>query len=192
MLERHRWVQERDIAWTVAAVSGSSESDVIRAYGGDPDKPIGHLAFADVPWVPDDDMGDFFYLQILTHDKHVVAIEKNGWAGLNAHLAERASQGGSFFAVYWSPVATRIVEAVKGELVADFEPLLAASLTGDGDLQPAWTSEIVFTTETLEAEMMEAMEQRTGLAFDPNWLEFELTTFRIPDPRTLQEEVEAP
>ena len=128
-----------DLAWTVAVVGGRTKAEVVLAYGGDPERPIGSLRFdATFDLVPEDDLGRYFFIQTLTDGDHVVVLENNGWAGADAGLACRVSRdGGTFFSVYWSPSGTRIVQAADGVLVADFDPLFVGQPAGAGDTYPA-------------------------------------------------------
>lgn len=177
---RYRWVDEdQDLSWTVAAIEGLSEADVVTLYGGDPARPRGSCTFEQAG-IPQDDFGKYFHLQTVTRGRHVVAIENNGWIGRSAELAQRVSSPSSkFFSVYWSPVATHITQAEHGNLVADFEPLDAAPPEQPGERLPSWLSEVIFTADGLRSTMLVAMEKQTGLVFDRRWLEQPLPTYRI-------------
>jgi hypothetical protein len=181
---RYDWAEDEDIvmSWTAAVIQGQDKASVIRAYGGNPDTPIGTFRFNDAH-VPIDDVGDYLHIQVMTHDDAVIAIEPNGWAGSSETTASRASQsGGRFFSVYWSPVATRITQAVDGKIVAHFDPLNAQPPERLGETLPTWLDQIIFTTEKLNATMLVAMELETGVAFDPTWLNEPMPTYRVPPP----------
>jgi len=182
MLDRYQWANEDyDLSWTVAAVEGRTEAEVIRAYGGDPEHPIGSMTFADtVTLVPEEELGEWFVIQTMTTGRHVVALENNGWLGTRPELAERVTaDGGTFFSVQWSPVASRIVQAEDSKLLADFEPLFAGEDTGE--LVPQWAREAVFAADGLRAAMLQAMEEQAGLTFDRTWLEAPLRTYRVSE-----------
>jgi hypothetical protein len=185
MLERHErylWADnDFDLAWTVAAIEGTTAQDAVAAYsGGEPAEPVGQMEFGRA-YVPEDDLGDYFIIQVMLHGRRIVVIENNGWLGTNRQIAQRASSaGGRFFSVYWSPSGDRIVQAINGELVASFEPLSIGDTSSEGDTHPEWLRDTVFSTEGLHSTMLAVLEEQTGIAFDPQWLRKELQTYRIP------------
>lgn len=179
MLDRYQWANEDfDLSWTVAAVEGRTEAEVIQAYGGDPEHPIGSMPFADtLNLVPEEELGEWFVIQTMTTGRRVVVLENNGWLGTSPELAERVTaDGGKYFSVQWSPVASRIVQAEGGKLLADFEPLFADQ--GSGELVPQWAHEVVFAADGLRAAMLLAMEEQAGLGFEKVWLNAALPTYR--------------
>jgi hypothetical protein len=180
MLDRYRWANEdHDLSWTVAAVEGRTEPEVIRAYGGDPDHPLGSMTFADtLDLVPEEELGEWFVIQTMTTGRHVVVLENNGWLGARPELAERVTaKGGKFFSVQWSPVASRIVQAENGKVLADFEPLFTDQDTAE--LVPQWAHEAVFAAEGLRAAMLAAMEEQAWVGFEPRWLGEDLAAYRV-------------
>jgi hypothetical protein len=197
---RYEWIHEcaGDLgAFTVAVIEGCSESEVIRGYGGDPDHPIGAMTFeaaepdlyGSLPpplencfvGVPADEAE--LLLRTLTHERYVVALENNGFAGVQAALARKLSRdGGRFFGVFRNVNAvTRIVQAIDGNVVADFEPMFSPK-SADEYGYPAWRTDKMFEVESLETDMLEAMTQQTGLVLRREWFEQELPTYRIPMP----------
>jgi hypothetical protein len=184
--EKYQWADEDyDLALTVAVIDGCPEDEVVRAYGGDPSRPVGGMTFAETfTLVPDEDFGDYFFVQTLNVGRFVVALENNGWAGTSTAVARHVSQdGGSFFSVHWDAVTNRIVEARNGKLTADFDPLLAQGPTGPGGVYPAWLEEVVFTPEGLRSSMLMAMELRTRLGFEREWFDLKLGVWRVSGSR---------
>lgn len=180
MLDRYQWANEDyDLSWTVAAVEGRPEAEVIRAYGGDPNHPIGLMPFADtMALVSEEDLGDYGFIQTMATGRHVVVLENNGWLGSRPELAERVTaDGGKFFSVQWSPVTSRIVQAENGKLLADFEPLFANEDTDE--LVPQWAHEAVFTADGLRAAILLALEEQAGARVERVWLEQELAVYRV-------------
>jgi Family of unknown function (DUF6461) len=167
----------------VAVVDGSGEAEVIRAYGGEPHRSAGALPFdAVLNLVPEEDLGKYSFAQTLVHAGHVVVIENNGWAGKDTELAQRASHGGRFVSVYWSPTGTRVVEAIGGTLTADFDPLYTTDDAAEppaGETYPEWLNDVSFPMDHLQAAMLDALEQRTGVAFERDWLSLQLETYRV-------------
>ncbi|MGQ0840853.1 DUF6461 domain-containing protein [Actinokineospora sp.] len=186
MLNRHQWAdKEYDLAWTVAVVSDRNPDDVVKAYGGDPSSPMDQATFEE-SWVPEDNFGEYFHVQILTHGGYVIAIEQNGWTGSIPEVARRASAGGRFFSVHWNVNGVyRIVQAAEGQVSALFDPMSANGPVELGEVRPAWASETVFEVDHLRSTCLHVMEQQTGLAFDRNWLDRRLPLYRIPPPRVL-------
>jgi uncharacterized protein (UPF0248 family) len=177
---KYAWADEDDISWTVAVIADRTEADVVRIYGGDPGEKVGEFAFDDA-WVPEEDFGRYFHLQVLTAGRNTVAIEPNGLTGKQPEIARRASaDGGSFFSVYWSVNGVVYLTAAEdGRLTAAFD----AVIFYNGDLVPEWVDERDFDADTGSASIcMALMEQRTGVAFQREWLTRRLPTYRIPDP----------
>lgn len=188
LTEKYAWADEdENLAWTVAVIDGFDADEVIRIYGGDPAQPLGQWTFDDA-WVPEDDFGEYFYVQVITHDGYVVAIEPNGWTGKVAEIARRASaDGGRFFSVYWNADGRwYIVQAINGAVTGSFD----VALRYPTDLLPAWAVEVDFSTNNLGALCLALMEQQTGLVFDPAWLRDKLPTYRIPDPDVMLRDVD--
>ena len=118
MLDRYQWANEDyDLSWTVAAVEGRPEAEVIRAYGGDPNHPIGSMPFADtMALVPEEDLGDYGFIQTMATGRHVVVLENNGWLGSRPELAERVTaDGGAGGSVRAAPHAGHVT-ASSGSL----------------------------------------------------------------------------
>jgi hypothetical protein len=176
-VSRYHWVEVKDFAWTAAVIEGRSEADIVRGYGGDPDHPVGVMPFA---VATSEEIGVYSYVQTFTHDRYVVVLENNGWAGADPTLAREMSRnGGQFFSIYWSPVSERIVQAADGKLIANFIPTFPPPYLED--LYPAWWTDEMFCPPTMYSGMLEAMTQQTGLVFKQEWLDKELPTYRIPN-----------
>lgn len=180
--QHHLWVDDDyDLAWTVAAIEGRTEDEVVDAYSGGRSEPVGWMEFSKA-YVPEDDLGDYFMIQILSHGRHVVVIENNGWLGTRKEIVRRASVNGELFSLYWSPAGDRVVQATNGTITAWFEPLSVGDASGEGDTHPDWLRDVVFTTEGLHSTMLALMEQQSGLNFNRGWLSTSLPTYRIPAP----------
>lgn len=193
LIDRYRWVDDPDLdlAWTVATITGRTADEVVQTYGGDPADPVGELTYEGAG-VPYDDFGKYFHLQILVPDGHVVAIENNGWSGTLPETGRRASaNGAAFFSVYWSPSADRLMQAVDGTVTAYFNPLRYDPADDRFDVYPAWAAGAGLEHDGTDAGpiCMALMEQQTGLAFQPEWLDLALPTYRIPDPHALFRDV---
>jgi Family of unknown function (DUF6461) len=191
---RYDWANGMD-PWTASVIEDRSEAEVIRAYGGDPDHSIGTMPFAavmdiqlrenfhdvgiDGPAPPTQrrENGTYLYIQTIAHDRYVVVLENNGFIGTDANLARHLSQhGGRFFSVFWNVNAvTRIVQAIDGKLIADFEPLFQHS-SGYGI--PTWRTDGMFPMGRVQSGMVEAMTQQTGLVFEREWLDKPLPVYR--------------
>jgi|SRR5262249_15329216 len=188
MLERYRsyrWADEaHDLAWTVAVISGRRADDVVTLYGADPGSPE-ELSFGEAEQernehLADPNSAERGLLQVLTRDGHVVVIEPNGWLGAEPQRARKISEDHChFFSIYWSPVATRIVQAVDGQLVADFEPLFTDRASRPAGRYPDWIDEYLWPADGLQSTMLVALAEQTGVAFDRQWLYRRLPTYRV-------------
>ncbi|MGH3759887.1 DUF6461 domain-containing protein [Actinophytocola sp.] len=192
LIDKYAWIQEYDtLAWTVAVIQGRTEPDVIAVYGGDPAESLESRPFDDAI-VPDEDFGTWFYLQTVTADTAVVAIENNGWTGTVPEIARRATAaGGRFCSVHWNVEGRwRIVQANDGQVTACFDVSMAADGMDTFDKLPAWLDDADLSDDSLDATCLAILEQQTGLAFEPSWLTVPLPTYRIPDPDVLLKDVE--
>lgn len=182
MLERYAWADDHGAgieSWTVAVVEGRSPDDVVRIYGGDPDKPVGERYFAQLYYLQGDERRGYkFHLQVLTSGEHVVALENGGYTGNLPEIARRCSvDGGRFFSVYWSPSCPpQLIQAIDGQLTAYFK------LASTGEPAPPWIKDLSVDAKKLRSTALALMEQQTGLAFDRDWLTAARLTYRIPDP----------
>ncbi|WP_422647038.1 hypothetical protein [Actinoalloteichus caeruleus] len=185
LIEKYRWAdQDEDLVLTLAVTTCGSVDEVVSAYGGSGRGPV--LLTHDDAWVPQEDFGSYFHVQVLTEGSRTVMIEPNGWAGNLPGIARRASSRGFFLSVHWSMSGTRrVVEARGGAVVSWFNPFLIAEPGGAGDLVPAWAEDTVFDDEWPNASSFAAVELRTGLAVDRSWFTTPLPTYRIPDPDQL-------
>lgn len=185
--DRHVWADDDyDLAWTVAVLQGIDVETVLTVYGGSASSTrLGKLTFAEAMHDRNEHFDDHAVLQLLVHERYVVAMEPNGWIGNLPRIAQRTSRGGgSFFSVYWSPSASRIVQARDGQVTANFDPNFIGLPAGTGDLLPGWVGDNDFPLEHLKSSCLAAMEQQTGMAFDRAWLQRKLPTYRIPPPLT--------
>lgn len=188
LIAKYGWLAEYpDLAWTVAVIKGRTADEVVRIYGGDPSQPIGELTFEEA-WVAESDFGQYFHLQTLVVDDQVLAIENNGWSGSLPEIARRCSAaGGQFMSVYWGPTASQVMAAVDGVVTAYFDPLYVEPGEGPGDDEryPTWLVPEDFATTQPKAGSLALLEQQTGIAFSPAWMNTRIHTYRIPDPDRL-------
>ncbi|HSV64508.1 MAG TPA: DUF6461 domain-containing protein [Mycobacteriales bacterium] len=185
-VRRYAWADEaHDLAWTLAVVEGLDPAGVVAAYGGDPARSVGSITF-EQEQVPVGEFGKYHYLQVLARERHVLAIENNGWAGKSVEVAKGASRDrGRFFSVYWSLNANyTLTQAIDGRIVAHFDPLTVQHPAPPGEIYPAWITDVVFTDDSLHAVLLALLEEQTGLAFAREWLTAELPAYRIPDDLT--------
>ncbi|WP_157440462.1 DUF6461 domain-containing protein [Actinokineospora inagensis] len=170
-MQHYAWADEDyDLCLTVAVVTGQSVAEVVRAYGGDPARTPDVLPFP-AAVMEEDEVGSVFLPQVREVEGRVVVIENIGWLGTTGEVATRASMGGEFVCVHWDLNAhSRIVEAVDGQVVATFEPLIEEAPPGVGE---------VFGQDALNAEMLAWLEQRSGVGFDRAWLTEPAATYRV-------------
>jgi hypothetical protein len=79
----------------------------------------------------------------------------------------------------------RITEATSSEVTAYFEPSSGQGQAAPDDVAPTWASSVEFAPGHLRAICLALVEQRTGVAFEQQWCETTLPTYRIPDPDVL-------
>jgi hypothetical protein len=185
LIDKYAWVNEIE-AWTVSVVEGRRRDDVVRAFGGDPADPAGEFTFAgvDAQRGPQVDHLEF-YVQLLTVGDHVVAIEHNGWSGSLPEIARRCStDGGRFFSVYWNVNGFgMITQAIDSAVTACFEALYPFGATqNQGERRPDWAIGSEDDVDRAWQVDMALLEQQTGVAVDPAWLQTPLLTYSIPDP----------
>ncbi len=180
MLERYQWADnDESLAWTVSVVEGRTQADIVEAFSGKP-TPIATMTF-DEARVPEEELGRISYLQILHLGRHMIGIENNRWVGQGIEVARRASaNGGQFFSAYWNIEGRRrIVQAISGQPIANFDVALLGDVVYPDDIVPSWVSQSDFPTGSLGAACLAAMEKETGVAFDRSWLQLSLPTFEI-------------
>lgn len=171
-------------SWTVAVVEGRSAEDVVRVYGGDPDRVVGKYCFAQLCYLQGDERSGYkFHLQVLASGDHVVALENHGYTGNLPEVARRCSaDGGRFFSVYWSPSSRpQLVQAIDGQLTSYFDLCLGEE-PNTGEPAPPWIKNLNIDLAKLRSTSLALMEQQTGLAFDRDWLTEVRPTYRISDP----------
>ncbi len=104
LIDKYVWADEdENLVLTLAVVTGSSVSELVRVYGGGDIEPV--LLNHDDAWVPQKDFGSYFHVQTLTEGLYTVAIEPNGWTG--SLPRDRASRVG------WWIVCQRLLEHVR-------------------------------------------------------------------------------
>lgn len=192
LIDRYAWIKEYDtLGWTAAVIQSRTEPDVVSIYGGDPAQPLEPRPFPDAV-VPEEDYGSWFYLQTVTTDSFVVAIENNGWTGTLPEIGRQAStDGGRFFSVYWTVEGRwRILQAESSRVMACFDVARAVHRADPFDKLPSWIDDVDLSDDNIDATCLALLEQQTGVAFDPAWLQRALPTYRIPDPDEMLKDVE--
>ena len=187
---KYAWIEaEQGLAWTLAVSTGVLASNVVRAYGGDPDIRMGTSTFESSA-VPADEYGQYFCLRILDGPGFVAAIENNGWSGKVPEIARRVTRkGGRYFSVYWNRHGhAYVTEAEDGRVTAFFEPLFADTRPGPGAIHPEWLDKD-FDIEHYKAASLAALEERTRISFHRLWLDLKAPTYRIPNPDVLLRDV---
>jgi hypothetical protein len=118
----YRWIRgtELGMAATVTVVTEADVTEVLTAFGADPESPeplkdgngaIAALYTAD-PWVA-----------VLDARTAVIAVEYNGFQGSNREVLERASVGGRAASMFWNVNGmTCLSFAEDGEVLASYEP----------------------------------------------------------------------
>lgn len=194
LVRRYAWAKDIKLeAWTVAVIERRAIDDVIQIYGGDPAAPVGELTFTGVDEYRGPQLDHLeFYLQILTHHEHVVAIENDGFSGSFPEIARRCSAGGGhFFSVYWNVNAFGMVtQAIDGTITANFEMIAPTAPEADQwERRPDWAIGPETDIEVVRQTCMARLEQQTGVAVDPAWLREAWPTYRIPDPYWLYRDI---
>lgn len=187
LINKYAWADEDDdLVLTLGVLPGGSLAKATRVYGVQDADITLRLNHHDA-WVPQEDFGSYFHVQLVeVDDDATVAIEPNGWTGAVPEIARRASEGGRFFSVHWSMSGSRrIVEAVSGKVTAFFNPFLIAEPGGMGDVVPDWVEDVVFDIDQPNASSFAAVELRTGVQVERAWFTEPLPTYRIPDPDVL-------
>jgi hypothetical protein len=189
LVAQYAWADaDEPEAYTFSVISGKTEDEVIRAFGGDPaasrlmtfaetvDEQASHL------------YDDYELLRVVTADKHVIAIEW-GYHGSIPEIARRASaEGGEFFSVYRNVNARyQVLHALDGRVDGMFDPfdLEDAAWTDPKEELPVWAEGVTFHMETLCAESFALMERTMGVAIDPGWMDASLRTVLLASPSTL-------
>ena len=179
----------------MAVVEGRTADDVLCIYGGDPNNSIGEFTFAQLSHMKG--RGEPYPIEfnvILPYvDQHVVAVENDGYSGSIPEIARRCSaNGGRFFSVYWNVNAFGLMtQAVDGEVTAYFEHLYPfAPEPESNEIRPDWAIGPELDVTLAKQACLALMEQQTGLAFDPFWLNDARPAYRIPDPHSMLKDVE--
>ncbi|MFH8394630.1 DUF6461 domain-containing protein [Streptomyces sp. NPDC018036] len=195
LVARYAWADADKLdAYTFSVITGTTESEVIRAFGGDPGASR-LMTFAETvdeqAAHPNEDYG---LLRVVSADRHVIAIER-GFHGSIPEIARRASaEGGEFFSVYRSVNARyQVMHALDGRVDGMFDPFeLEDAAWMDPEPQvPEWAEGVAFHMETLCAESFALMERTMGAAVDPGWMDTALRTILLASPSELFGQSEA-
>ncbi|MEV5006231.1 DUF6461 domain-containing protein [Streptomyces sp. NPDC093064] len=190
LVARYAWADaDEPDAYTFSVITGKTESEVIRAFGGDPgaSRLMTSAETAD-ELAAQLYVEDYELLQVVTVDRCVIAIEW-GYHGSIPEIARRASAGGGeFFSVYRSVNARyQVMHALDGRVEGMFDPfeLEDAEWMDPEPEVPAWAEGVAFHMETLCAESFALMERTMGVAVDPGWMDMALRTVRLTSPSEL-------
>lgn len=190
---KYAWVSEIE-AWTVAVIADTTATDVASAYGANKESLVGDHTFGQLGDLQGPDPLELrHHVQIFEHNRHVIALENNGWSGSHPEIARRCSaKGGHFFSVYWNVNAFGLVtEAIDGTITARFESLYpVAPHQESGEIRPPWAIGPEPDTAVVRQTCFALLEQQTGVVFDPAWLVQQFPTYRVPDPHALYRDVE--
>ncbi|MBQ0983080.1 hypothetical protein KBZ10_00695 [Streptomyces sp. F63] len=194
VVARYAWADANEIdSYTASVITGKTEDEVIRAFGGDPVSSR-VMTFDEAA----EEQADHLYedhnlLLVVTAGQHVITVEC-GYYGSIPEIARRASVGGEFFSVYSSVNGHyQVMHAVDGRVDGAFDPFEmedAAWMDPQPQL-PAWAQEATFHLGSVEAESFALMERTMGVAFNPAWLETPLRTVLLPAPAALFGDSEA-
>ncbi|MFD3436860.1 DUF6461 domain-containing protein [Streptomyces sp. NPDC058685] len=195
LVAKYAWAdEEAPEAYTFSVISGKTEDEVIRAFGGDPavsrmmtfdetaDEQARHL------------YEDHELLRVVTVGAHVIGIEW-GYHGSLPEIARRASAGGGrFFSFHRDANARyRILHALDGRVDVMFDPFVLedAAWSDPRPEVPVWAEGVTFRMETLSAESFALMERVMGVAVDPGWMNTALRTVLLASPAPLFNNPEA-
>ncbi|MFI6652923.1 DUF6461 domain-containing protein [Streptomyces sp. NPDC050529] len=186
LVAQYAWADSDELdAYTFSVISGKTEDEVIRAFGGDVagSRMMTFAGAADEQATHLDEL-----LRVVTVEKHVIAIEW-GYHGSIPEIARRASAArGEFFSVHRSINARyQVMHALDGRVDAMFDPFgLEDATSADRQLEvPAWAQDVPFRMETLCAESFALMERTMGVSVEPAWLDVSLRTSLLASPDTL-------
>ncbi|MER5604238.1 DUF6461 domain-containing protein [Streptomyces sp. NPDC002265] len=195
LVARYAWADaDEPGAYTFSVIAGTTEDEVIRAFGGDPGASR-LMAFAEAA----DERAahlyeDYELLRVVTVDQRVIAIE-GGYYGCIPEIARRASaDGGEFFSVYRDVNARyQVMHALDGHVDGMFDPfgLEDAAWIDPEPEVPAWAEGVAFHMGTLCAESFALMERTMGVPIDPGWMDTELRTVLLAPPSELFGQSEA-
>ncbi|MEV6079758.1 DUF6461 domain-containing protein [Streptomyces sp. NPDC052069] len=195
LVARYAWADADELeTYTFSVISGKTENEVIRAFGGDP-AVCRTMTFAEAA----DEQARHLYeeytlLRVVTVDEHVIAIE-SGYHGSIPEISRRASSdGGEFFSVLRTVNARyQVMHALDGRVDGMFDPFEledAAWMEPEPEV-PAWADGVTFHMGTLCAESFALMEHVMGIPVDPAWTDAALRTVLLASPDTLFSDPEA-
>lgn len=191
LIDKYAWADADNILLAAAVIRPAHWAAVLDVYGASAQSALGDLTFTESIDVCLALGSNSRPLQLLNSfddtEPITVAIEPGGWSSSLIGLAIACSTPAShFFSVYCNSESLyQIVDARNGVVNAHFDPLYVEDGGLPDDMLPEWATPEGFPVERLRAAIFASMEQRTGVAFEPEWLEAKLPTYTIPDPFTL-------
>ncbi|TDP94034.1 hypothetical protein [Labedaea rhizosphaerae] len=185
-IDHYQWADEDpDLVLTAAVIPGVTIAEAVQLHGGDPAQLVSKPSAEAWP-APTPDGGQTFTVQFIELGTAVVAIEPGGWTGSIPEIARRGSRNGRYVAAYWSMSgAYRITEAEQGGVTAYFDPFAVGEPGGMGDRQPAWAADLALDIEQPNASCLAALEVRSDVAFQQEWLTSPQPTCQVPGPDRL-------
>jgi uncharacterized protein DUF6461 len=175
-VDDYRWAQwnPRLDAYCVTAVAGGSRQDVLSAFEaerGSETLATFEEAFNDFP--------ETSYVLVDEVPGGALAVENNGWQGVQEEVVTALSRGATVAAFYRNVNAVMtFVHAMGGRVLTSFDPLLdevPSELAHDTDGLP-------FGAEHAEPSSLALLERLTGIRLDEDWLASPHSRFDVPSP----------
>ncbi|MEV0174584.1 DUF6461 domain-containing protein [Streptomyces sp. NPDC050803] len=194
LVARYAWADTDECdSYTASVVTGKTEDDVIRAFGGDPLRSR-LMTFDEVTAEQAEHLyKDHNLLQTVEVGQHVVTVECSYYGSI-PEIARRASVGGEFFSVYSSINGHyQVMHAVDGHVDGAFDPfeMEDAEWMDPQPQLPGWAQGATFHLGSIEAESFALMDRTMGVTFERAWFEIPLRTVLLPAPSALFGDSEA-
>ncbi|MCF2528102.1 DUF6461 domain-containing protein [Yinghuangia soli] len=195
LVERYRWAEQDGlVALTITVVSGRSEDDVVRAFGGGgaPRRIMTFRQIGDILALPE--AGSFHPMLIVSTDSCVVTIENTGYHGSIPEIARRASaDGGRFFSAYWDMHGDhQVMYAEDGQVQVVFDPVDTRRVPAGAAVPlPRWAEGVRPDTEAPGASCLALMERVMRVRIDRDWMHKPLSAVILSDPATMFDDPEA-
>jgi hypothetical protein len=158
----------------VSVVAGATREQVLDAFRAD--------RSTETPATFEEAFNDFpspTYLLLDEVPGGVLAVENNGWWGVDADVGTAASHGATLASYYKNVNAVMtFVHAEDGVLLTMFDPLLddvPAALSTQAEGLP-------FGVEHAQSSAFALLERLTGIAFEESWLLARHGRFDVPSP----------
>jgi Family of unknown function (DUF6461) len=175
-VDDYRWAQNnpRLDAYCVTAVAGGTRETVLAGFGAE-------LA-TETPATFEEAFNGFpspTYVLLDVVSGGVLAVENNGWRGVEDGVASELSRGAAVAAFYRNVNAVMtFVHVVDGIVLATFDPLLddvPSELATEGEGLP-------FGVDNAQASAFALLERLTGIRLEAEWLGAAHSRFDIRPP----------